>query len=163
MKTDRQLINDYVAGAQSAFEALYNRHWQSVYAFARNRTGNHHEAEDAAQSAFASLALRASRVDWQDNCLPWLLVCVRRYRVQRSIGETFAEQWHIDAGPHRIDSQNLIDDVEKKIAKRDFRIMQRIADGESLTTIAESLGINYDHARRVVRQLRQRMTLHYRL
>jgi RNA polymerase sigma-70 factor, ECF subfamily len=49
--SDQELVRETLAGHEGAFAELVKRHIQSVHAVAYARTGNHADAEDAAQEA----------------------------------------------------------------------------------------------------------------
>lgn len=52
MPTDEELAAAYIAGDESAFEALVKRHLPSVYTFAVRFVGSERDAEDIAQETF---------------------------------------------------------------------------------------------------------------
>ena len=53
-QTDSDLINLYKNGCNSAFDCLYQRHYQVVYRYLRNLTRNKETAEDLAHDVFFS-------------------------------------------------------------------------------------------------------------
>jgi len=60
-KTDEELIADYLAGDESAFATLVQRHLKSVYSFALRSAGR--EAEDIAQDTFLKAWKNLKRYD----------------------------------------------------------------------------------------------------
>jgi RNA polymerase sigma factor (sigma-70 family) len=74
--TDRQLVERFVAGrdqcAELAFEALVRRHGPMVLRVCRSILCNHHDAQDAFQAVFLTLARRAATLWVRDSVGPWL-------------------------------------------------------------------------------------------
>lgn len=162
MKTDRQLIAEYLSGSKSSLATLYLRRWRSVYPFAVHFIGCVHEAEDATQSAFLSLIRRAVDVNWQDDCTPWLLVCVRRYRYRRLFtAESFSGAWMIDSGLSMADITDEAMAVRSNMDRRERRIFAMLASGQSIAEISDTIGLNYDHVRRIIRVARQRLSVQH--
>ena len=57
LRSDRALAERFLGGDERAFALLYERHGKSVLAVCMGVLGSRHDAEDAAQEAFAALAL----------------------------------------------------------------------------------------------------------
>lgn len=57
LRSDATLAERFAAGDEAAFSALYERHRASVLSVCMGVLGSRHDAEDAAQEAFASLAV----------------------------------------------------------------------------------------------------------
>ncbi|MBI4457940.1 sigma-70 family RNA polymerase sigma factor [Candidatus Uhrbacteria bacterium] len=77
MKTDEQLVADYLAGERSAFDELVRRHLGAAYGFARKILGNDHDAEDAAQEAFVKAWRGLRSFDLEQNFRAWLFRIAR--------------------------------------------------------------------------------------
>src|SRR5918992_2999378 len=60
VESDEVLVKAFVAGDESAFDTLVQRHSRRVYAICLRYFGNPGDAEDAAQEAFLALYRRAS-------------------------------------------------------------------------------------------------------
>ncbi|HWC86860.1 MAG TPA: sigma-70 family RNA polymerase sigma factor [Solirubrobacteraceae bacterium] len=71
MRSDAALVERFRAGDQEAFAVLYERHRAIVLAVALGVLGSRHDAEDAAQDTFASLAV-ALRTNVPRDLRPWL-------------------------------------------------------------------------------------------
>lgn len=71
--TDAELISRFAAsGDQAAYEELVRRHAGMVYRICRRLTGNSHDAEDAVQSVFATLAQQANELTNHRSLAGWL-------------------------------------------------------------------------------------------
>ncbi len=69
---DETLAKKAAAGDMSAFEVLVNRHRMAVYRLARSITGNHHDADDAAQETFLRVYRALGSYDPDRPFKPWL-------------------------------------------------------------------------------------------
>ena len=57
LRSDLALAERFAGGDEYAFALLYERHRKSVLAVCMGVLGSRHDAEDAAQDAFAALAI----------------------------------------------------------------------------------------------------------
>jgi RNA polymerase sigma-70 factor (ECF subfamily) len=69
---DEILAKRAAAGDMSAFEELVDRHRMAVYRLARSITGNHHDADDAAQETFLRVYRALGSYDPDRPFKPWL-------------------------------------------------------------------------------------------
>lgn len=69
---DEILAERAAAGDMEAFEELVDRHRMAVYRLARSVTGNHHDADDAAQETFLRLYRSLGSYDPGRPFKPWL-------------------------------------------------------------------------------------------
>src|SRR5262245_30276963 len=70
---DAELLGEFVAtGAQSAFEALVQRHGPMVMGVCRRIVQNAHDAEDAFQATFLILARKAGTLAQRELLSGWL-------------------------------------------------------------------------------------------
>ncbi len=69
---DETLAKRAAAGDMSAFEDLVDRHRMAVYRLARSITGNHHDADDAAQETFLRVYRGVGSYDPDRPFKPWL-------------------------------------------------------------------------------------------
>ena len=70
--TDERLAARATAGDPGAFDALVTRHRQAVYRLCWSATGNHADADDAAQETFVRLHRSLASYDPARPFLPWL-------------------------------------------------------------------------------------------
>ena len=69
---DETLAQRAASGDMEAFEKLVNRHRGVVYRLARAVTGNHHDADDAAQETFVRVFRALGSFDPNRSFKPWL-------------------------------------------------------------------------------------------
>ena len=69
---DEILAQRAASGNMEAFEELVNRHRSTVYRLARTVTGNHHDADDAAQETFVRVFRALGSFDPNRPFRPWL-------------------------------------------------------------------------------------------
>jgi RNA polymerase sigma-70 factor (ECF subfamily) len=78
-QSDRELLERFQQGEESAFTALVQRHGSQVQAVCRRVVRQEQDAEDVSQGAFLTLARKAGRVHWQASVGNWL--CAVAYRL----------------------------------------------------------------------------------
>ncbi|HYB30032.1 MAG TPA: sigma-70 family RNA polymerase sigma factor [Solirubrobacteraceae bacterium] len=90
LRSDVALAERFAGGDEHAFAVLYERHRTSVLAICMGVLGSRHDAEDAAQEAFAALAL-SLRKGVPENLPAWLM------RVARNAAIDVARRRRVDA------------------------------------------------------------------
>ena len=68
---------------ETAYERAYGAYWTTVFRFALAWTNDWGAAEDVAQETFARLWRHRSKVAWERDVLPWLLVTARHLLTDR--------------------------------------------------------------------------------
>jgi RNA polymerase sigma-70 factor, ECF subfamily len=82
--TDEQLITRAARGDQTAFELLYERHWNAVYSYAWLLARNVPDAEDITQESFLALMRKPAAFDpARAQLRTWLIAVVRRQYLGR--------------------------------------------------------------------------------
>jgi RNA polymerase sigma factor (sigma-70 family) len=89
LRSDHALAERFAGGDESAFAVLFERHRRSVLAVCMGVLGSRQDAEDAAQDAFAALAL-SLRKGVPENLPAWLM------RVARNAAIDVARRRRID-------------------------------------------------------------------
>jgi RNA polymerase sigma-70 factor (ECF subfamily) len=74
LQRDRALVERCQAGDSAAFGTLYARYYQRLLRFCLRRLNDRHEAEDAAQEAFARAWKALPRLGGERRFYPWLTV-----------------------------------------------------------------------------------------
>ncbi len=84
--TDRELLDMLKNGDDGAFNAIFKRHWKTLYSEAYKRLKNPMQSEEIVQDVFASLWLKRTE-NKIENLLPWLRTAVK-YQVFMLYKET---------------------------------------------------------------------------
>lgn len=92
-RTDQELLSDHIGGDPQAFEELFNRHRDRLWAVALRTTGNPDEAADALQDAMISVLRNAGSFRGDAAVTTWMhrivvnacLDRMRRARVRATV------------------------------------------------------------------------------
>jgi RNA polymerase sigma factor (sigma-70 family) len=84
--TDRDLLERFAAGDESAFAALVARHGGLVQGVCRRVLPTVQDAEDATQAVFLVLAKKAAGGGWQPSIANWLYTTARRIAAKSNRG-----------------------------------------------------------------------------
>jgi RNA polymerase sigma-70 factor (ECF subfamily) len=153
---DEALAGKAAAGDMSAFEDLVDRHRMAVYRLARSITGNHHDADDAAQETFLRVYRSLGTYDTSRPFKPWLkriayntsLNAVRAGK-SRSRGKVDGDIPEVaDHRPQQSDkieakqSAEEVDDAVQTLP-RELRatLLLRAVEGMSYKDIANAMGV----------------------
>lgn len=114
MVDDRQLVSQYLAGKESAFETLLIRHRDRVYGYIKMMVKDHQLAEDIFQDVFikAVTTMKRGHYNEEGKFLPWLLRIAHNLVI-----DTFRKNKRfptVDGGPE-FDVFNVIKDENKNI------------------------------------------------
>ena len=73
--SDKDLIKNYLAGDNSSFEILLNRHKSRVYAFIMSKIKNRDISEDIFQDTFIKVinSLKKGKYNEEGKFLPWIM------------------------------------------------------------------------------------------
>lgn len=146
-RTDRQLVEAAIAGDGDSFTELCSRYYAAMVAIADSILADRHEAEDAAQHAFANAAMKLGTLKDKERFASWLAVICRNAasdlarKRERSIT---AEQ--LSAVPAKPKDDSSCTDVRAAIAglapeAREV-IYLRYYDGLTYEKIGSVLGIS---------------------
>ncbi len=82
---DRQLLEQFAGGDETAFTALVDRYGGLVLGVCRRVLQHTQDAEDAFQATFMVLAKKAGKIVWQDSVANWLhgVACRIAFQVRR--------------------------------------------------------------------------------
>lgn len=123
--SDDDLVRMYRDGDAEAFDALFDRHYASVYNFARAMLGNRGGPEEVLQETFLAVARTARKYAPRGRFRPWLMRIVRNrclnrlesQRVRRAIlgggGLEFVEPASNEPSP----AQNVETDEQSQIVR----------------------------------------------
>lgn len=85
-RTDDELMAAVKAGEQEALGALFDRHYDELFAFASRMLGDPHAAADAVQEGFLRLIKYRDSYEGQSSFRSWML------RVLRNVCLTFVDE-----------------------------------------------------------------------
>lgn len=117
MDNDRQLVSQYLAGDESAFEILLRRHKDRVYGYIRTMVRDRQLAEDIFQDVFmkAVTTMKRGQYNEEGKFLPWILRIAHNLII-----DTFRKNKRfptVDGGPD-FDVFDVIKDEDKNIDQR---------------------------------------------
>ena len=155
IRRDRELVERCQAGDATAFDVLYRRYHRRLFRFCLQRLRDQHEAEDAAQEAFAKAWRALPNFAGERRFYPWLTViaanqCVdiqRRRRRQTPVDDAQLQAADIahddaeDALVRQVDAQ-LVSAAFARLSSRHQRVLGlREGSGWSYQAIAEHEGV----------------------
>ncbi|MES2458347.1 MAG: sigma-70 family RNA polymerase sigma factor [Bacteroidota bacterium] len=153
--TDKELVTLIASSDERAFEQLYDRFWERLLYFARQKTGDLMDAENAVQDVFISLWNRRTNLELTSDLSGYLMVSVK-YRIirlfekqksQRRLEEKNAAFYDLldNSTQEYIELEELRAQLEEHICKlpEKSRIIFRMnkQQGMSHKQIGEELGI----------------------
>ena len=153
---DEALARRAAEGDMSAFEDLVERHRLAVYRLARSITGNHHDADDAAQETFLRVYRALDSYDPARPFRPWLkriayntslnTVRASRNRSQGLVDGDIPEVTDMSPlQPERMEARQSAEKVENavQILPSELRatLLLRAVDGMSYKDIATAMGV----------------------
>jgi RNA polymerase sigma-70 factor, ECF subfamily len=167
---DTILVDRFIAGDQSAFEALYSRYYTRVFNLARGVLIDPEEAADAAQEIFALVYRNLPKFHRQSKFSTWLF----RISVNRAIQESRKRRFRnktleLDqAAEHPAPSQGgpepdpRVQLAMEMLAPPDRAIITLFYWQElSLQEIADSMDINLNAAKTRLYRARERFRQHF--
>ena len=166
---DLVLVERYLGGNQAAFEHLYAKYYDKVFAIARGILLDNDEAADAVQEIFTLVYRHLSRFDRRARFSTWLF----RVSVNRSIQEarrnrhknknvelTEAAAKVVDEEPESHDPK--VHACMEKLSPTDRALLTLFYwDELSLQEIATSVGCNVNAAKTRLYRARERFRLLY--
>src|SRR3954463_5091043 len=93
--TPDSLIEQCLAGDQSAWDTIVRQHWRKVFNVAYKFVGRHDEAEDLTQEIFLKIFKALNTFDRRANFQTWIIsisrnLCIDHYRSVRKERQTIA-------------------------------------------------------------------------
>jgi RNA polymerase sigma factor (sigma-70 family) len=160
LRSDAALAERFAAGDEAAFAVLYERHRASVLAVCIGVLGSPHDAEDAAQEVFASLAVALQ--DHQPRELrPWLVrvarnaaIDVQRRRRSGSPGSEVADRRAATDSGIRAELESVLSAVRELPESQRTALLMRELAGHSYAEIAGLLGCDEEAVRGLIARAR---------
>jgi RNA polymerase sigma factor (sigma-70 family) len=153
---DETLAERAAAGDMSAFEELVNRHRMAVYRLARSITGNHHDADDAAQETFLRVFRALGSYDPARPFKPWLKriaynTSLNTLRASKSRSRGFVDGDFPEVAdksprqPERMEAKQSIAGVDQAVqglpSELRATLLLRAVEGMSYKDIASAMGV----------------------
>jgi RNA polymerase sigma-70 factor (ECF subfamily) len=159
-ESDRELVDQILAGSRAHFDLLYETYFPRVYRFALKRLGDPGEAEDVAQEVFLTLMTALASFKGESSLLVWVFGVTRnkvnrRFRRPRPRLEPLEEggALEIQAGDpptdETLDAKRVLRRCETVIAEDLTPLQRRIFDlkhlrQQPIRAIATALGKSED-------------------
>lgn len=166
---DTILVDRYLSGDPAAFELIYRKYYDKVFAIARGVLIDADEAADAVQEIFTLVYRHLKRFDRRSKFSTWLFrIAVnrsiqeaRKHRFRnRTVGLTEAAGKEAPAEADEMDPQ--IQAALTKLAPQDRALLTLFYwEDLSLNEIADSIGCNVNAAKTRLYRARERFRLFY--
>src|SRR6187401_1678725 len=131
--TPDRLIEQCLAGDQSAWEQIVRQNWRKVFNVAYKFVGKHDEAEDLTQDIFLKIFKALKTFDRRANFQTWIIsisrnLCIDHYRSVRKERQTIARD--VDSTELRQALETLPMTLRTAVVLRDLQELsyQEIAD-----------------------------------
>ena len=72
-KSDKELVEALRSGDENAFECIFERHWQPLYAFVNKMIADQDQTKDVLQNTFLEVWKRKETLYAEDSILPFLI------------------------------------------------------------------------------------------
>ncbi len=166
LRSDAVLAERFAAGDETAFAVLYERHRASVLAVCMGVLGSNHDAEDAAQDSFASLAV-ALRDHPPRELRPWLARVARNAAVdvarrRRRTVTTDGEVPDVPAGTSgaKAELENVMAGIRELPESQRTALLMRELAGHSYMEIATLLETDEEAIRGLIARARMSLRTH---
>ena len=141
---DEELLQRSLQGDPDAFRALYDRHADSIYGYARRILGSETAAEDVSQEVFMALLRGGRTFDGSRAFRPWLLTLVRNkaidhLRARSKRPETKLDGEVLDALAEAVPDSGAGEAVERALARIPLAYRETL-------WLCDGLGLTYEEA-----------------
>jgi RNA polymerase sigma factor (sigma-70 family) len=173
LRSDAALAERFADGDESAFAVLFERHRASVLAVCIGVLGSSHDAEDAAQDAFASLAAALHRAPplalraWLARVARNAAIDVARRRRSRSFADCeipedggFATDRVIASHGLRVELESVISGIKELPESQRTALLMRELAGHSYAEIAALLDTDEQAVRGLIARARMGLRSH---
>ncbi len=156
--SDREFVDQILAGSREDFDLLYETYFPRVYGFALKRLRDPGDAEDVAQEVFLTLIKALASFQGESSLLVWIFgitrnMVNRRFRRPRPrlesldeglevIGEEPAIDYTVDARRMLVRCEEIIEHELTPVQRRIFHLKH--LRRQSVATIATALGKSED-------------------
>lgn len=116
-RSDDELLRDHAGGDRTAFEVLFKRHENKLWAVALRTTGNYDDAADALQDALESVNRTAHRFRFDCTVSSWLYRVVLNASLDRlRRNKTHAASPLVDEDETLVDPLDHTDDIDLSLS-----------------------------------------------
>ena len=139
---------------QAAFNEIYRRHWQTLYAVAYNRLRDRQKSEDAVHDVFSSLW--ANRHKSEINNLNAYLATAVKFRVLETIRKEFHKQTYIQHSSQHVPAESH----DISLALHHKRLLQAL--NEEVQNLPEKCRLVFKYSREAnmpIKQIAREMDL----
>ena len=131
-KSDAQLIRDILAGDDTAFTTLVEKHYKSVHALTWQKIGDFHYAEEITQDAFLQAYKKLSTLRNPHQFAGWLYVIANRCCISWTRKQKHARQLLEDTSVKKIGEltyeRYISEQREMEAAERRYEIVKRLLE-----------------------------------
>ena len=170
--SDRELVDQILAGSREDFDLLYESYFPRVYGFALKRLGDPGEAEDVAQEVFLTLLSALASFQGQSSLLVWIFGITRnkvnrRFRRPRprfaSLDEGLEVMGNEAATDVTVEARRILGRCEEIIENELTPLQRRIFHLKhlrrlSVRSIAQALGKSEDAIKAHLYRMRRAIT-----
>jgi RNA polymerase sigma-70 factor (ECF subfamily) len=115
---DFELVKDFVAGDESAFNRLITKYQQKIYWHARRMTGNHLDADEVTQEVLVTLYKKLNTFEFKSSLYTWIfrITSTRslNYLKKRGVKKFFSFSDNEKEINRKSSEGDLINEIEKK-------------------------------------------------
>ena len=169
---DEILAGEAASGDMEAFEELVNRHRMAIYRLARSITGNHDDADDAAQETFIRVYRALASYDPERPFKAWLkriayntslnVLRASRSRSRETTSEDLPELADTSPNPgHEMEAGQVFTWVKSAVSSMPTELkvtlLLRAVEGMSYRDIASATGVRLGTVMSRLSRARQRV------
>jgi RNA polymerase sigma-70 factor, ECF subfamily len=137
-KTDKELINGYLAGDENAFKELVSRHMSSVYKFTYRYFNDRDKAEDATQETFVKAWKNLKKFDTDKKFITWLFAIAKNTCL-----DMLKKKAPVSFSSVEFEKEMDMADLVRDESPLPDEIAERRDDKKQIERVLESLPVDY--------------------
>lgn len=154
-KTDKRLLEELCLGDENAFRHLFDRHWETLFAFVSRVIGEDDQAKDIVQNAFIAVWKNKNQLLISDSLLPYLykvakneaISLFRKNKVRFDGMDALAQNLHAADNPENLlITKELKSTIEFEVVKMPISMKKCFQlsryENKSIRDIAEELSLS---------------------
>lgn len=114
---DRQLVEEFISGNESAFNRLAMRYQEKIYWHARRMTGNHLDADEIVQEVLLVMYRKLKTFKFESSLYTWIykITSTRSLNlIKRNKLKSFFTLGEVPEDP-KTTGEDIIDDIDNKV------------------------------------------------